>query len=43
VTDVITIANKGLNPLTILGYAYSTSVGGAYVNCSSMNGIWDLG
>ena len=45
-SNVLTIANKGLNNLTIVGYAYTgdeLSNSPAWVNATSTNGVWDLG
>ena len=46
VSDVITIANSGLNPLTILGYAFTTDElisSPTFTNSTVVNGTWNLG
>jgi hypothetical protein len=43
-SDVVTIANKGLAALTILGYAYTLDYNNPmWVNATSVDGVWDLG
>ncbi|KAK0104489.1 hypothetical protein ONS95_004777 [Cadophora gregata] len=45
-SGVVTIANKGLSPLTILGYAYTNEKlqnSPKYVNSTVKNGKWDMG
>ncbi|PVH87180.1 WSC-domain-containing protein [Cadophora sp. DSE1049] len=45
-SGVVTIANKGLSPLTILGYAYTNDKlqnSPTYVNSTIKNGKWDMG
>jgi hypothetical protein len=46
VSDIITISNVGLSPLTIIGYGYTTDDlddSPIFVNSTSINGTWDLG
>lgn len=45
-SGVMTIANKGLGPLTILGYAYTNDIANknpVYANSTAKNGVWNLG
>jgi hypothetical protein len=41
---VVTIANKGLAAMAILGYAYTLDYNTpTWVNATSVDGVWDLG
>jgi iron transport multicopper oxidase len=45
-SDVVTIANKGLGVMIILGYAYALDYANnnpTWINATSVNGVWDLG
>ena len=46
VSSVISIANDGLQPMTILGYAYTpddVDSNPTWYNSTSVNGVWNLG
>ena len=42
-SSVITIANKGLTPMTILGYAYTMANKSVFTNSTFIGGSWNLG